>query len=58
MSEQLLDKEQIYNYGLLFSIAKAAVSRTLKCKTNKTDRIIFNSVIKAVERHSASKQEI
>ena len=57
MADKQLEKEQIFNYALLFSIAKSAVTRALNCNTNKTDRIIFNSLFKAIAKHNNAKQE-
>jgi len=52
-----IEKEQIFNYSLLFTIAKAAIAKTIGSRTNKTDRIIFNSLAKAVSKHTSAKQE-
>ena len=57
MPAQQIEKEQLFNYALLFSIVKSAITRTIDCNTNKTDKIVFNSLHKAIEQHNASKRE-
>lgn len=57
MPETTIPKERLYTYALLFSICKSAVAKTMKSNTNKTDRIIANSLFKAVAKHNAAKQE-
>ena len=51
-----IPKEKLYTYALLFSICKSAVSKVMKSNTNKTDRIITNSLLKAVAKHNQSKE--
>lgn len=55
--QNTIDKGQIFSRALLFSVCKAAVLKTVKNTTNKTDRIIFNSLEKAIAKHVADKQE-
>jgi hypothetical protein len=51
-----LSKQTIFNFALLFSMTRSAVNRMLNNQTtNKTDKIIFNSVSKAIERHMEEK---
>jgi len=52
-----LSKEQVFTRALMFSICKSAIARTIKNTTNKTDRIIYNSLDKAIAKHNADKQE-
>ena len=56
----ILDKEQVFNYALLFTVTRSAIAKaTGNAVTNKTDRIILNSLLKAVDKHAAqSKEEI
>ena len=57
MTEENIPKEKLYTYALLFSICKSAVAKAMKSNTNKTDRIITNSLLKAVAKHNSAKQE-
>ena len=47
-----LPKQTVLNHVLLFSVAKSAITKLLKGDTTaKTDKIIFNSLLKAIDRH-------
>lgn len=47
-----ISKKNIFNHVLLFNITKSAVTRMLGgTTTNKTDKIIFNSLLKAIDKH-------
>lgn len=51
-----LSKQTIFNYALLFSMVKSAVTRTLNNNTTtKTDKIIQNSLQKAIDKHMEDK---
>ena len=52
-----IDKGQIFSRALLFTVCRAAVLSAVKNVTNKTDRIIYNSLEKAIAKHDADKQE-
>jgi len=52
-----IDKGQIFSRAILFAVCKSAVLNTVKNVTNKTDRIIYNSLEKAIAKHLADKQE-
>jgi hypothetical protein len=51
-----ISKQNIFNHALLFNITKSAVVRMLGgVTTNKTDKIIFNSLLKALDKHNEEK---
>lgn len=51
-----LSKQTVFNYALLFSMVKSAVTRTLNnSTTSKTDKIIQNSLQKAIDKHTEEK---
>ena len=46
-----ISKRTVFNYVTLFNITKSAVTRMIGQTTNKTDKIIMNSLFKAVKAH-------
>ena len=48
----VVSKRTVFNHVLLFNITKSAVTRMLDgAVTSKTDKIIMNSLFKAVKAH-------
>lgn len=58
MSAPVIEKEKIYDFALLFSIVKKAVLSVVQESTNKTDRIVTNSVLQALDRKLADDKEV
>ena len=51
-NSETLKKQTVFNYTLMFSIVRSAIGKLMPDSiTGKTDKIIFNSVMKAVDRH-------
>jgi hypothetical protein len=46
-----ISKRTVFNYVTLFNITKSVVTRLIGQTTNKTDKIIFNSLSKAVKKY-------
>ena len=47
-----VSKRTVFNHVLLFNITKSAVTRMLDgAVTSKTDKIIYNSLTKAIKKH-------
>lgn len=47
----VVSKRTVFNHVLLFNITKSAVTRMLDgATTSKTDKIIFNSLLKAIKK--------
>ena len=47
----MISKRTVFNYVTLFNITKSAVTRMIGQTTTKTDKIIFNSLMKSVKQH-------
>lgn len=47
-----ISKRTVFNYVTLFNITKSVVTRMIGQTTNKTDKIIINSLLKAVQKHN------
>ena len=51
-NSETLKKQTVFNYTLMFSIVRSAIAKLMPDNTTgKTDKIVFNSVLKAVDRH-------
>ena len=47
-----VSKRTVFNHVLLFNITKSAVTRMLDgATTSTTDKIIMNSLLKAIKKH-------
>ena len=57
MNEPTLSKETIYSVALMFSVVKKAVMTVVPEATNKTDRVIMNSILRAAKEHQDEKEE-
>ncbi len=57
MNEPALSKETIYSVALMFSVVKKAVMAVVPEATNKTDRVIMNSILRAAKEHQDEKEE-
>lgn len=47
-----ISKRTVFNYVTLFNITKSVVTRMIGQSTNKTDKIILNSLMKAVHKRN------
>ena len=57
MNEPVLNKEIVYSMALAFSVVKKAVMSVVPEATNKTDRVIMNSILRAARAHQDEKED-
>ena len=52
----VVSKRTVFNHVLLFNITKSVVTRILDgAVTSTTDKIIYNSLAKAIKKHQEEK---
>ena len=51
-----IKKEQIFTFAAAFGIVRNAVKQVTDCKSESTDKIIFNSLNKTIARKQAQKE--
>lgn len=52
-----IKKEHVFTMAAAFGIVRNAVKQVAECKSESTDKIIFNSLNKSIARKAAQNKE-